>query len=76
MDQKKIENFYKTKIENNKKQINELNDKVFDLKEHNAILLQEWQELCEHDFYLEPNGDCHNPGYYKTCKKCEFFKRA
>lgn len=31
------------------------------------------QDMCEHEFLAERDGDCHSPGWYYTCKHCAFF---
>lgn len=31
------------------------------------------QEICNHEFIKESDGDYHKPGYYYTCKKCDYF---
>jgi hypothetical protein len=33
------------------------------------------QDICEHEFIRESDGDYHNPGYYYTCKHCDYFTR-
>ncbi len=34
----------------------------------------ELQKLCSHDeFIAERDGDYHKPGYYYTCKICNYF---
>lgn len=31
------------------------------------------QDICQHEFIRESDGDYHKPGYYYTCKKCDYF---
>ena len=33
------------------------------------------QNVCQHEFIRESDGDYHKPGYYYTCKKCDYFTR-
>lgn len=33
------------------------------------------QDICQHEFIRESDGDYHKPGYYYTCKKCDYFTR-
>lgn len=47
------------------------NNKKQELEEETKIL----QNICEHEFIRESDGDYHKPGYYYTCKKCDYFTR-
>jgi hypothetical protein len=33
------------------------------------------QDICKHEYIRESDGDYHKPGYYYTCKKCDYFTR-
>lgn len=33
------------------------------------------QNICQHEFIKESDGDYHKPGYYYTCKRCDYFTR-
>jgi hypothetical protein len=39
------------------------------------IELEKLQQICQHEFIRESDGDYHKPGFYYTCKKCDYFTR-
>lgn len=49
----------------------EYNNKKQELEKETKIL----QDSCEHEFIRESDGDYHKPGYFYTCKKCDYFTR-
>lgn len=49
----------------------EYNNKKEELEQELKIL----QDICEHEFIRESDGDYHKPGFYYTCKHCDYFTR-
>jgi hypothetical protein len=49
----------------------EYNNKKQELEKEIKVL----QDICEHEFIRESDGDYHKPGYYYTCKHCDYFTR-
>lgn len=39
-------------------------------------LERQLQRVCQHEFIATDNGDYHKPGYYYTCKKCQFWSMS
>lgn len=49
----------------------EYNNKKEELEKELQIL----QEICKHEYIRESDGDYHKPGFYYTCKHCDYFTR-
>lgn len=49
----------------------EYNNKKEELEQEIKVL----QEICKHEFIRESDGDYHKPGFYYTCKHCDYFTR-
>jgi hypothetical protein len=51
-------------------------EKMYILDKRLQEELIKMQQLCEkngHEFVAESNGDCHKPGWYYTCKRCQYW---
>lgn len=49
---------------------------LFDLKEEYRKEKAKLQEICNHSFFKEDDGDYHRPGHYFICSKCQFVTRV
>ncbi len=67
----------KDKILKLQAEINELSDKLDELKKEHQCKLEIFQKSCSHEvWYADSDGDYHKPGYYYTCIECGYFKTA
>lgn len=63
------------KVQHLKKDVRKLKMMYITMKEELDKETTKLQEICQHEYIRESDGDYHKPGYYYTCKRCDYFTR-
>jgi hypothetical protein len=61
------------KVQELKKSVSKLRIMYSSMQQELEIEKKKLQNICQHKFIKESDGDYHKPGYYYTCKKCDYF---
>ena len=63
------------KVQHLKKDVRRLKMMYITMKQELDKETIKLQETCQHEYMRESDGDYHKPGYYYTCKRCDYFTR-